>query len=98
MAFLCRPVWVREPTSRSPVGERRAGPVIGHELRLAGSPDHTVAPGWGRAHHSPEESSLPSHDPAQPAPLTFTDLALDAVVVDALERLEITTPTPVQAA
>jgi superfamily II DNA/RNA helicase len=45
-----------------------------------------------------EDTSLSSHDPVHPALPSFTDLGLDAVVVDALERLEITTPTPVQAA
>jgi superfamily II DNA/RNA helicase len=38
---------------------------------------------------------LPSNDPAQP---TFADLGLSQTVIDALQRLEITTPTPVQAA
>jgi superfamily II DNA/RNA helicase len=38
---------------------------------------------------------LPSNDPAHP---TFADLGLSQTVIDALQRLEITTPTPVQAA
>src|SRR3954453_6222362 len=111
MAFLCRPVWVREPTSRSPVGERRAGPVIGHELPLAGSPDHAVAPGQGRAHH-PRGTPLSSLHPADPATTasdapsstpssklpSFTDLGLSPKVVDALRKVDITTATPVQAA
>jgi superfamily II DNA/RNA helicase len=43
-----------------------------------------------------EELSLP--DPAQPALPTFADLGLSSKVIEALQRLDITTPTPVQAA
>jgi superfamily II DNA/RNA helicase len=43
-----------------------------------------------------EELSLP--DPAQPALPTFADLGLSSKVIHALQRLDITTPTPVQAA
>jgi len=41
---------------------------------------------------------LTLHDPARPAVPSFADLGLSPKVIEALQRLEITTPTPVQAA
>ena len=71
-----------------------ARPVIGHELRLAGSPDHAVDPGRGVPVH---RLRFPLSTPVT-ALSTFADLGVPPKLIEALRRLDITVPTPVQGA